>query len=399
MLMGCRIVLGGRTGSRTASSRREEIRRNPLRDTGGEVYQGALALTQQSTEFEPAFPFIPPYSSPWHVPNVGEGEPPVQHHSDHCFRELLDALPAAVYTTDAAGRITFYNEAAAELWAHRPELGKSEWCGSWQLLWPDGTPMRHDECPMAMTLREGRSVAGEAIAVRPDGTQIAFAAYPKPLRDVSGRLVGAVNTLVDITHRKAHEEHQRLLIHELNHRVKNTLATVQSIAAQSFRGVARDHVKWFEGRLVALSKAHDVLTDENWQGAGIHEFLARVTAPLIGLQHHRFETSGPEIRLSPRMVLSLSMALHELCTNAAKYGALSNPDGRVRVAWSMTGLDGSSRLHLRWEEQGGPPVSPPRRNGFGSRLITRGVAHELGAQVRLEYPVTGVTCEIDAPLA
>jgi PAS domain S-box-containing protein len=121
-------------------------------------------------------------------------------------RPLLDALPLAVYTTDAGGRITYYNEAAAELWGHRPVLGKNEWCGSWRLLWPDGRPMRHDECPMAVALREKRPIRGaEAAAERPDGTRVPFLAYPTPLWDESGALVGAVNTLVDITERKRAE--------------------------------------------------------------------------------------------------------------------------------------------------------------------------------------------------
>ena len=119
---------------------------------------------------------------------------------------LLRALPVAVYTTDAAGRITYYNEAAAELWGHRPILGKSEWCGSWLLRWPDGRPMRHDECPMAVALREGQPIRGaEAIAERPDGSLVPFLAYPTPLRDDAGTLIGAVNTLVDITERKRAE--------------------------------------------------------------------------------------------------------------------------------------------------------------------------------------------------
>ena len=120
--------------------------------------------------------------------------------------ELLQALPAAVYTTDAAGRITFYNEAAAALWGCCPELGKSEWCGSWRLYWPDGRSMPHDQCPMAIALKEKRPIRGaEALAERPDGTRIPFLAYPTPLRDHTGRLIGAVNTLVDITERKKAE--------------------------------------------------------------------------------------------------------------------------------------------------------------------------------------------------
>jgi PAS domain S-box-containing protein len=120
--------------------------------------------------------------------------------------EVLEALPAAVYTIDAEGRITFFNQAAADLWGCRPELGKSEWCGSWRLYWPDGRPMRHDECPMAVALKEGRSIRGaEAAAERPDGTRVPFLAYPMPLRDRSGALTGAVNTLIDISERKRTE--------------------------------------------------------------------------------------------------------------------------------------------------------------------------------------------------
>jgi PAS domain S-box-containing protein len=129
------------------------------------------------------------------------------------FRELLEALPAAVYTIDAEGRITFFNEAAADLWGCRPELGKSEWCGSWRLFWPDGRPMRHDECPMAVALKEGRPIRGaEAAAGRPDGTRVPFLAYPTPLRDRSGALTGAVNTLIDITERKRNEEFEQQLV-------------------------------------------------------------------------------------------------------------------------------------------------------------------------------------------
>ncbi len=154
------------------------------------------------------------------------------------FRELLDALPAAIYTTDAAGRITYYNDGAAKLWGHRPQLGTSEWCGSWKLFWPDGTPLRHDEGPMAIALKEDRAVRGmEAAAERPDGTRVPFIPYPTPLHDESGRLVGAVNMLVDITNRKRAEEQQALLVRELHHRVKNTLATVQAIMGSTARTV------------------------------------------------------------------------------------------------------------------------------------------------------------------
>ncbi len=357
-------------------------------------------MQQALSEFEPSLPFAPFAPADKDAPDVNARLAALynqtRHHSDREFLALLDALPAAVYTTDLAGRITFYNQAAAELWGHRPELGKSEWCGSWRLLFPDGRPMRHDECPMAITLREGRPyVGGEAIAVRPDGVQVPFAAYPAPLHDAAGQMVGAVNTLVDISHRKAHEERQLLLINELNHRVKNTLATVQSIALQSLRDCPPEQFERFQGRLVALSEAHDLLTVENWQGTYMHDLINRIVAPLIASEPQRCEVSGPRLFLTPRQSLSLSLALHELCTNAAKYGALSTATGRVLVHWS---LSAEGRLRLRWEEKDGPPVQPPERKGFGSRLIVRGVAHELSAAVRLDFPPTGVVCEIDAPL-
>jgi PAS domain S-box-containing protein len=127
-------------------------------------------------------------------------------------RAVLEALPVALYTTDAVGRITSYNEAAVELWGRRPVLGDDAWCGSWRLYWPDGTPMPHDQCPMAVALKEGRAIKGaEALAERPDGRRVPFLAYPTPLRDASGALVGAVNTLVDITeHKRADETGARL---------------------------------------------------------------------------------------------------------------------------------------------------------------------------------------------
>src|SRR5580658_10290870 len=152
------------------------------------------------SEFERAVAIRGSAAAHENVVSIGEANRPhaALRERDRRFRELLDALPAAVYTTDAAGRITYYNESAAELWGHRPTLGSSEWCGSWKLFWPDGTPLRHDECPMALALKEDRAVRGmEAACERPDGTRVPFIPYPTPLHDENGLLVGAVNMLVD----------------------------------------------------------------------------------------------------------------------------------------------------------------------------------------------------------
>lgn len=316
------------------------------------------------------------------------------------LRELLDALPTAVYTTDASGTVTYFNQACVELAGRVPTIGSDEWCVTWRLYWPDGSPMRHAECPMAIALIENRAIHGaEALAERPDGARVPFLAYPAPLRNEAGELVGAVNMLIDITERKEAENHRQLLLNELNHRVKNTLTTVQSIATQSFR---RDEVKesyqWFEGRLIALSKAHDVLSRENWQAADLSEVIDQVAAPFQAHGYQRFVTDGPSQRLRPKVALSLAMALHELCTNAAKYGALSSNAGQVRIVWQRAQRGEEPLLRLRWEEQGGPPVTPPLRKGFGSRLLERGLAGELDAEVRLSYLNGGVVCDIEVPL-
>jgi PAS domain S-box-containing protein len=213
---------------------------------------------------------------------------------------------------------------------------------------------------------------------------------------------------LDITDHKRAEEHLRLMINELNHRVKNTLATVQSLAIQSFHRAGLIHNtelisarSAFEARLFALARGHDVLTRENWESANLVEVVSQACAPYRGHpeENKRIETEGPDLRVSPPMVLSLSMALHELFTNALKYGALSVAAGRVHISWSSTAGPSGPRLTLRWEESGGPPVSPPTRKGFGSRLIQDGLARELNGIVDLRYEPTGVVCTMDVPLS
>ncbi|MBO9543290.1 MAG: PAS domain-containing protein [Caulobacter sp.] len=209
------------------------------------------------------------------------------------------------------------------------------------------------------------------------------------------RFVGAV---VNITDRKRSELHLRLLVNELNHRVKNSLATIQAIAAQSFTGerALPQAQEAFSSRIVALAEAHDLLTRENWEGAELHDVTARLAALHGGAA--RFDLSGPSIRLSPKTALSLSMALHELATNAMKYGALSTPEGRIRVVWDFAPEPGAARLDLTWTESGGPLVKPPTDRGFGSRLIERGLAAELSGSAAIDFQPDGVVCRIRALL-
>lgn len=323
--------------------------------------------------------------------------------SERRVRELLEALPAAVYTTDAQGRITYYNQAAVAFSGRTPVLGTDEWCVSWRLYTPDGVPLPHDQCPMAIALREGIPIRGaEAVAERPDGTRIPFIPFPTPLRDDSGNLVGAVNMLVDISERKRAEERQRLLIDELNHRVKNTLATVQSIAAHTRRS-ARDlptFARNFEPRILSLSKTHNLLTRRSWTGVGLHELIQQELTPYSDGATGRLRLEGPDVMLSPRIGLALSLVLHELTTNAAKYGALSTGQGQVTVRWGLgeTCSDAGQLLRIDWLENGGPAVTPPTKRSFGTRLIERSMTEELQGEVRLDFDPAGLHCTLRLPL-
>lgn len=433
-------------------------------------------------------------------------------------RAVLDVLPAAIYTTDAQGRITYYNEAAAALWGHRPELDSAAWCGSWKLFWPDGRAMAHDECPMAVALRTGEAVRGaEAFAERPDGTRVHFAPYPTPLFDAAGRLVGGVNMLVDITDRKlteesalrlasivdssddaivgkdlrgiitswnagaqrlfgytademigrsitilipperldeepdilgrivrgervdpyetvrrrkdgslvdisltvspirAHDgtvigaskiarditerrraqEQANLLLSEMKHRLKNSLSVVQAIASQTLGSVTPEDHAAFAGRLQALAGAQDLLTLKNLRSVPLREVLVRALAPFQERHAERIALDGVnDIWLDAGKVTLLSMGLHELATNAAKYGALSNDTGTVHLTWRVMPAEETRRVKLVWREKGGPPVERPQRKGFGSLLLEQALKSELG-RASLEFRPGGVVCSVE----
>lgn len=429
---------------------------------------------------------------------------------DKRFREVIEALPAAIYTTDRAGCITFYNRAAEVMWGRTPKLGDEQWCGSWKLYWPDGTPLPHDECPMAITLKTGRPVREvEAVAERPDGTRVPFAPYPTPIFDASGELAGAVNMLVDLTDRKLAEENaqrlasivkssddaivskdlngiintwnsgaerlfgytakeavgrpitiliplerldeepsildrvrrgeridhfetvrrrkdgglidisltvspifstdgriigaskiarditerkraqeqQKLLLAEIMHRVKNTLTAVLAIASQTLREAPANEREAFTARLHALSKAHDLLTSDKWDRAPLR---AIVDAALAPFQQQRVKLEGPDTWLNASMAMQVTLALHELATNAVKYGALRDTTGRVHLIWKLSAAD---RLQLWWNEIGGPTVTPPSRKGFGSILIEHTFE---GAQ--FNYAPQGFQCKFEIQL-
>jgi PAS domain S-box-containing protein len=217
--------------------------------------------------------------------------------------------------------------------------------------------------------------------------------------DLNGKPLYGIRVIRDISARKRAEASQGLLINELNHRVKNTLATVQSIARQTLSNARTpaQATEDLENRLLALSQAHDVLTRENWEGARLSDIVAQAIAPHLNRGRGRFHVKGSETRVTPQQALALAMALQELAANAAKYGSLSNDEGVVTIEWYHSEAADSLHLYLIWKESGGPLVEPPARRGFGTRLIERSLARELEGEMKIDFLPTGVVFTADIP--
>jgi PAS domain S-box-containing protein len=396
-------------------------------------------------------------------------------------------------------------------------LNVDRWCGSWQMYWPDGTPLPHDQCPMAVVLTEGRAVPGqEAVIERPDGTRMPFMAFPSALRDATGQIVGAVNMFVDITERKRNEEmaqrlasivessdnaiiskkldgtitswnkgaarlfgyaaeaiigkpirilippdrqheedlicervssgeriehyetvrlckdgksieisltvspirdiqgkvvgasqiardisdrkrseaHVAILAREAEHRARNVLATVQATVRLSQSDTPEGLKQAIEGRVQALANVHALFVQSRWMGAELHSLITQELSPYCQDGDARVRSDGPSVLLEPQTAQTIAVTLHELATNAAKYGALSVAEGRVQVGWSRVA---NGQLILRWTESGGPPVKPPTRRGFGTRVMESMVRDQLKGAMRFDWRATGLAFEITLP--
>jgi PAS domain S-box-containing protein len=319
-------------------------------------------------------------------------------------RETQDRLtavfaraPAGIAEADVTGRLTMVNDRYCELVGRPREDLLSGRLRIQDLTYPADLERNLDLFERAVASGEPYEI--EKRYVRPDGTTVWVNNAVSVLHDKSGRLVALLAVNTDLTERKRAEQHQQTLINELNHRVKNTLTMVQSIATRTLRAAATldDARTAFEGRLIALSHAHDVLTRENWEGAGLHDIIALTVRAYSHRGEGRLKVSGPRIQLSPRAALGLAMGFQELATNAVKYGALSGETGEVRINWEVDSAS-PSRLHLRWEEKGGPAVTSPRGRGFGTHLLERFVATELDGKVHMEFAPGGLVCTMDALL-
>ena len=249
---------------------------------------------------------------------------------------------------------------------------------------------------------EGDSSSGsEVLYRRKDGSEFWAGLFISLVRDEKDDIVQHFASLVDLTKHKDEQVKSRMLIDELNHRVKNTLATVQSIVWQALRSASDPKVvrQAIESRLLALSRSHDLLTREHWKSAGLHDVISDALLPFGNAERHanRIVIRGDNIRFPPKAALALGIGFNELATNAAKYGALSNAAGSILVEWKTVTTPEGKRIILHWREIDGPPVSPPAHHGFGSTMIERGLALELDGRIDLDYRPDGVVCAMNFP--
>jgi len=293
--------------------------------------------------------------------------------------------------------IIYANDAFLELtgWDRKEVLGKS----FNSLMARGASPEALQEIETAVG---GHSeIVPEICYRREDGSQFWASISISPVKDKSGSIVQHFASFIDHTAHKDEQTNCAMLIDELNHRVKNTLATVQSIVKQSTRTATDPKVirESIESRIFALSRSHDILARENWKGAGLHDLIDAALEPFAVTDDRmeRFTVEGDNIRLVPKAALALSIAFNELATNAFKYGAFSNDSGTVAITWGIAPSTAENRLILHWREQGGPPVTHPSRTGFGTQMIERGLAHELGGSVDIDYRPSGLVCTIDVP--
>jgi two-component sensor histidine kinase/PAS domain-containing protein len=327
-----------------------------------------------------------------------------QHHNNQNSagellpRQLFDQLPVAVYICEPNGLIVYFNDEAARLWGRSPKLNDpaDRFCGSYRMYRLDGSPLLHAECPMAEVVRTGISVKDREIVIeRADGSRGVALVNINAFKDSSGKVLGAVNCFRDITERKQRAEQIATLAREAEHRAKNILANVQATINLSQSDSIDGFRRVIEGRIQALANVHTLFYESRWKGADLAGIAKRELAPYLHDGEPRARIEGPYTLLEPTIAQAVAVSLHELATNAAKYGALSEIEGRVAFTWSHR-PDG--RLVLRWTERGGPKVAAPKRKGFGTRVINSMVRDQLKGRLRLDWSAEGLTCEIAFPM-
>nr|WP_245457430.1 PAS domain S-box protein [Rhizobium leguminosarum] len=311
--------------------------------------------------------------------------------AERLLASIIASSNDAILSIDLNMTITNWNAAAEKLYGYSREeaVGKSV-----LMLVPD--ERRDEEPEILRKVSAGKVVEPyETQRRRKDGRLVDVQLSVSPIYDSNGMAIGASKMSQDITARKEAERLQAVLTGELNHRVKNVFSTVIAIARQTLDRdqTGQGQVAAFQERLVSMAKAHDLLTHRDWQRADLGELVKQVLEPY---PPERFEIDGHPVLLPQKAVVSFSLAIHELATNAVKYGALSGAQGTVTISWDYQVA--SARLHFKWVEREGPIVEPPTRRGFGSRLVERLLAAELNGRSTITYDPAGVICEIEAVL-
>ena len=307
------------------------------------------------------------------------------------FRILANSMPNLAWMASSDGWVFWYNQRWYDYTGTTPE----EMMGwGWQSVHhPDVLPEMLERWTTA--LRTGQPFEMTFPLRRgSDGSYRTFVTRAEPLRE-NGEIVGWFGTNTDITEQERTRERLQLVVNELNHRVKNTLATVHSMAIGSFKHSDKDALDAFEKRLLSLAQVHEVLTRDSWTTTSIAEII-RIS--IASFDEQRFDVGPCEMVVEPRVASALAMTLHELGTNAVKYGALSNAEGRVRIDCSVEQAGANRTIVLQWSETGGPRVADVGAQGFGLRLIKRAMAVERGASVDHQFDPAGIVCRITLPL-
>ncbi|HZS85418.1 MAG TPA: CheR family methyltransferase [Stellaceae bacterium] len=315
---------------------------------------------------------------------------------------LLDLLPVGIFITeDSAARRIRVNRYGARLLGEEDEREGPRAVSALGRLIVDGRELPVEERPLQRAARTGKTPAAvEGRLLRADGGAVEVMILATPLFDGGGQPRGAIAAIIDISERKRAEAARERLMHELQHRVKNILATVASLASRMLKDhpSIEDFSAAFLARIMAMGRMHELLSTHEWEGVDIRALTATALAPYVNGEENNTMLSGPAVRLGPNAAETFGMALHELATNAAKYGALSVPDGRVEVVWQVQNSGDGKRLALTWTERGGPPIGHGRREGFGTGFVRRSVEYELEGRVSLSFEPSGFRSTIEFPL-
>jgi len=306
--------------------------------------------------------------------------------SEERFRQMAEDSPIMIWISDSTGRCLQINPLLRDFWGVE-DVATFEWSAT---LHPEDLEDVARQMQEAVSRRTSVTVKGRYR--RNDGVYRVLETVARPNFGSDGEFQGMIGVNVDVTEREEADEHKRLLINELNHRVKNTLAVVQAVARQTFRTDAPRGVQQetFEGRLAALAQAHNLLAAESWQSASLEE-VARNS--VNGDAGTRVRISGPYVKLEPKQAVTTAMALHEMYTNAVKHGSLRDPDGSVMLQWQLRAKPDPG-LTLTWSEQGPLPIGEPTRRGFGTTMIKQALGTELNADVHLDYLPGGLVCTV-----